>query len=97
MSIRSFRHALSGIILLYSTKSRAQQAIWPSNGNIFDRKIHRIDIFLTTDSWTKIFGLGFSTFLTLVLVPAMYLSNEKIKVKVLDGSEKITIRIKHIP
>jgi hypothetical protein len=29
-----------------------------------------------------IFGLGFSTFLTLVLVPAMYLLNERIKVKV---------------
>jgi multidrug efflux pump subunit AcrB len=33
-------------------------------------------------SWTMIFGLGFSTFLTLVLVPAMYLLNERIKVKV---------------
>jgi multidrug efflux pump subunit AcrB len=32
-------------------------------------------------SWTMIFGLGFSTFLTLVLVPAMYLLNENIKVK----------------
>jgi multidrug efflux pump subunit AcrB len=34
-------------------------------------------------SWTMIFGLGFSTFLTLVLVPAMYLLNEKLKVRVL--------------
>ena len=34
-------------------------------------------------SWTMIFGLGFSTFLTLVLVPAMYLLNERLKVKVL--------------
>jgi len=33
-------------------------------------------------SWTMIFGLGFSTFLTLVLVPAMYLLNEKLKVRV---------------
>lgn len=33
-------------------------------------------------SWTMIFGLGFATFLTLVLVPAMYLLNEKLKVRV---------------
>jgi multidrug efflux pump subunit AcrB len=34
-------------------------------------------------SWTMIFGLGFSTFLTLILVPAMYLLNERWKVKIL--------------
>jgi multidrug efflux pump subunit AcrB len=33
-------------------------------------------------SWTMIFGLGFATFLTLILVPAMYLLNEKFKTKV---------------
>lgn len=33
-------------------------------------------------SWTMIFGLSFSTFLTLLLVPAMYLLNEKLKVRV---------------
>lgn len=33
-------------------------------------------------SWTMIYGLGFATFLTLVLVPAMYLLNEKLKVRV---------------
>lgn len=33
-------------------------------------------------SWTMIFGLGFATFLTLILVPAMYLLNEKFKSKV---------------
>lgn len=33
-------------------------------------------------SWTMIFGLGFATIITLVLVPAMYLLNERIKVKV---------------
>jgi multidrug efflux pump subunit AcrB len=33
-------------------------------------------------SWTMIFGLGFATFLTLILVPAMYLLNEKLKMKV---------------
>jgi multidrug efflux pump subunit AcrB len=30
-------------------------------------------------SWTIIFGLGFATFITLVLVPCMYLLNERIK------------------
>lgn len=33
-------------------------------------------------SWTMIFGLSFATFLTLILVPAMYLLNEKLKVRV---------------
>jgi multidrug efflux pump subunit AcrB len=33
-------------------------------------------------SWTMIFGLVFATFLTLILVPAMYLLNEKLKMKV---------------
>jgi len=32
-------------------------------------------------SWTLIFGLGFATFLTLVLVPAMYLLVEKLKAR----------------
>jgi multidrug efflux pump subunit AcrB len=32
-------------------------------------------------SWTLIFGLGFATFLTLVLVPVMYLLVHKLKVK----------------
>jgi multidrug efflux pump subunit AcrB len=32
-------------------------------------------------SWTMIFGLSFATFLTLILVPVMYLSVEKIKVR----------------
>jgi multidrug efflux pump subunit AcrB len=30
-------------------------------------------------SWTIIFGLSFATFLTLLLVPAMYIINEKIR------------------
>lgn len=34
-------------------------------------------------SWTMIFGLGFSTFLTLILVPVMYLLSERIKVRIL--------------
>ncbi len=33
-------------------------------------------------SWTMIFGLGFATFLTLVLVPAMYYINERAKAKI---------------
>lgn len=32
-------------------------------------------------SWTMIFGLGFATFLTLILVPVMYLLSERSKVK----------------
>lgn len=32
-------------------------------------------------SWTMIFGLGFATFLTLVLVPAMYLISERTKLR----------------
>jgi multidrug efflux pump subunit AcrB len=30
-------------------------------------------------SWTMIFGLGFATFLTLIMVPVMYLLTERIK------------------
>ena len=30
-------------------------------------------------SWTMIFGLGFATFLTLILVPVMYLLSERMK------------------
>jgi multidrug efflux pump len=33
-------------------------------------------------SWTMIFGLGFATFLTLILVPVMYLISERIKNRV---------------
>jgi multidrug efflux pump subunit AcrB len=32
-------------------------------------------------SWTMMFGLSFATFLTLVLVPAMYLISERAKIK----------------
>ena len=32
-------------------------------------------------SWTMIFGLVFATFLTLILVPAMYLLVDKLKVR----------------
>ncbi|HKR04835.1 MAG TPA: efflux RND transporter permease subunit [Bacteroidia bacterium] len=33
-------------------------------------------------SWTMIFGLGFATFLTLILVPVMYLISERLKERV---------------
>ena len=33
-------------------------------------------------SWTMIFGLGFATFLTLILLPSMYYLNERIKVRI---------------
>jgi multidrug efflux pump subunit AcrB len=32
-------------------------------------------------SWTMIFGLGFATFLTLILVPSMYLVSERMKIR----------------
>ncbi len=35
-------------------------------------------------SWTMIFGLGFATFLTLFMVPVMYLLNEKLKSKIFN-------------
>jgi multidrug efflux pump len=40
-------------------------------------------------SWTMIFGLGFATVLTLLLVPAMYLISERLK-------RKSTIILKHL-
>ena len=33
-------------------------------------------------SWTMIFGLGFATFLTLILVPSMYLISERTKLRI---------------
>jgi multidrug efflux pump subunit AcrB len=33
-------------------------------------------------SWTMIFGLGFATFLTLILVPVMYLISERLKARI---------------
>ena len=38
-------------------------------------------------SWTMIFGLGFATFLTLILVPVMLYSVEGLKVKLKMGSK----------
>ena len=54
MSIQVLRSALILWALTFSSGiTLAQQAIWPLNGTIFDNKIHRIDIFLSNDSWTK--------------------------------------------
>lgn len=39
-------------------------------------------------SWTMIFGLGFATFLTLILVPAMYLINERVREKIMGRPRK---------
>jgi multidrug efflux pump subunit AcrB len=36
-------------------------------------------------SWTMIFGLGFATFLTLIMVPVMYLLSERIKNRIRNG------------
>jgi multidrug efflux pump subunit AcrB len=45
-------------------------------------------------SWTMIFGLLFATFLTLILVPVMYLLSEKIKARIGRGkkSEGVALR-----
>ena len=40
-------------------------------------------------SWTMIFGLGFATIITLVLVPAMYLISVRTKEKVANISKKL--------
>ncbi len=44
-------------------------------------------------SWTMIFGLSFATFLTLILVPAMYLLSENAKTKLKKKSVKENIEI----
>jgi len=35
-------------------------------------------------AWTVIFGLTFATFLTLVIVPVMYLLTDKLKTKIVS-------------
>ncbi|MBI3232950.1 MAG: efflux RND transporter permease subunit, partial [Bacteroidetes bacterium] len=40
-------------------------------------------------SWTMIFGLSFATFLTLILVPAMYYINEKTRARILGRPRKL--------
>ena len=41
-------------------------------------------------SWTMIFGLSFATFLTLILVPVMYLLSEKTKSRVKDTINRLS-------
>lgn len=48
-------------------------------------------------SWTMIFGLGFATFLTLILVPVMYFKSETIKVKFNKFTDKISKNGKGLP
>jgi len=43
-------------------------------------------------SWTMIFGLVFSTFLTLILVPVMYLLAEKLKTRINDKKTKVATK-----
>jgi multidrug efflux pump subunit AcrB len=44
--------------------------------------------FWSPMSWTVIFGLAFATFLTLVIVPVMYLLGNKLKLKAVNGNGK---------
>jgi multidrug efflux pump subunit AcrB len=39
-------------------------------------------------SWTMIFGLGFATFLTLILVPVMYLLMDRMKERLIGNKEE---------
>ena len=43
-------------------------------------------------AWTIIFGLGFATIVTLVIVPVMYLLNEKIKDRVIGKKKRKSTR-----
>ena len=49
-------------------------------------------------SWTMIFGLGFATFLTLILVPVMYLLSERMKnrVRKLRGQPLLPVSPKRV-
>jgi multidrug efflux pump subunit AcrB len=38
-------------------------------------------------SWTMIFGLGFATLITLILVPVLYYLNEKLQIKLFGKSK----------
>src|SRR5688572_773380 len=51
-------------------------------------------------AWTIIFGLAFATFLTLLVVPVMYLLNEKLKNKIYgnkDRSDIIDVQHEEVP
>ena len=43
--------------------------------------------FWSAMSWTVVFGLSFATFLTLVIVPVMYLLGNKIKLKAVKSAD----------
>ncbi|MFC5271228.1 efflux RND transporter permease subunit [Adhaeribacter terreus] len=47
-------------------------------------------------AWTIIFGLAFATFLTLLVVPVMYLLNEKLKNKISGNKNRSEIEGKHL-
>ncbi|MFN4914993.1 MAG: CotH kinase family protein [Sphingomonadales bacterium] len=52
--MKIFRCFFLAVTFLLPTRHlEAQQAVWPQNGTIYDNKIHRVDIFLPKDSWTK--------------------------------------------
>jgi Cu/Ag efflux pump CusA len=42
-------------------------------------------------AWTVIFGLVFATFLTLVIVPVMYLIVDKIKLRAFDKRQEANL------
>ncbi len=44
-------------------------------------------------SWTMIFGLSFATFLTLILVPSMYLIRSKVKARLANWRKKEPIKL----
>lgn len=44
--------------------------------------------FWSAMSWTVVFGLSFATFLTLIIVPVMYLLANKVKLKSVNGNQK---------
>lgn len=46
-------------------------------------------IFWGPMSWTIVFGITFATFLTLVIVPVMYLLSEKIKARIFKNVKKV--------
>ncbi|MFT2007125.1 efflux RND transporter permease subunit [Pontibacter sp. 13R65] len=45
-------------------------------------------------AWTIIFGLGFATIVTLVIVPVMYLLNEKLKDRVIGKKKRAAVALK---
>lgn len=47
-------------------------------------------------SWTMIFGLIFGTFLTLVIVPTLYLISESLKLKLKKNKQKVSVDLNHI-